>query len=428
MRTSFLAIPSRVCLGLLTLSLCVTLVGCDSNDSTGDNEPSQTLAELVTGTDVLSTLDQVLGAADLDGPLSDPEATLTVFAPRNAAFGALTVDALQQDTELLTSVLEYHVVEGAIETSDLEDGRTFTTLQGDELTVSVGANNIQINGSILLQGARASNGIVYIVDRVLLENQTVAERLVLTQNTQTLAQAVASAGLTEALNDAEASFTLFAPTESAFEDIDVSALSQDELASVLQYHVIPDTALVARSITDGQTATTLEGRDVTLAVQNDGLFVNDAQISGFDFGVSNGVVHEIDRVLMPSDDGGVSSVDVTVTVDNVGASAWEVTGVDGADGVAQTGAENPALTLTVGTRYRFVNNGGGAHPLGFQNGSDEYLLNQDGDGSLEGDADINYEEDDDGVTFTYTQTLADAIATYRCTVHASMEGDVQTSS
>ena len=115
-------------------------------------------------------------------------------------------------------------------------------------------------------------------------------------------------------------------------------------------------------------------------------------------------------------------------MDNVGASAWEVTNVDGASGVAETGTDNPSLTLTVGTRYRFVNNGGSAaHPLGFQNGDAEYLLNQNGDGSLEGDEGINYAEDDEGVTFTYTQALADAVATYRCTVHGSMEGTVQTS-
>jgi len=121
-------------------------------------------------------------------------------------------------------------------------------------------------------------------------------------------------------------------------------------------------------------------------------------------------------------DGG-TSVDVTVTVNNVGTSAWEVTDVEGASGVAGSG-ENPTLTLEVGTRYRFDNNGGSAHPLGFQDGSSDYLLNQDGSGSLEGDSDIGYEEDGDGVTFTYTQSLADEVATYRCTVHPSMEGDV----
>jgi len=90
--------------------------------------------------------------------------------------------------------------------------------------------------------------------------------------------------------------------------------------------------------------------------------------------------------------------------------------------------ENPTLTLEVGTRYRVDNNGGSAHPLGFQNSSSEYLLNQDGSGSLESDSDINYEEDSDGITFTYAQSLSDAASTYRCTVHPQMEGDLQTES
>jgi plastocyanin len=123
-----------------------------------------------------------------------------------------------------------------------------------------------------------------------------------------------------------------------------------------------------------------------------------------------------------------NGADVTVTIDNVGSSAWEVTSVDGGSGVAETGTENPTLTLTVGTRYQFENNGGSAHPLGFQNSNSEYLLNEDGSGSLEDDADINYVEGNTGITFTYTQKLADAVATYRCTVHSQMEGGVETSS
>jgi hypothetical protein len=117
---------------------------------------------------------------------------------------------------------------------------------------------------------------------------------------------------------------------------------------------------------------------------------------------------------------------VTVTIDNIGASAWEVTDVEGESGVAPIGAQNPSLTLTVGRRYRIVNNGGGAHPFGIQNAADEYLLNQDGSGSLEADANIRYQEDANGVTFTYTQALADVGATYRCTVHAAMTGAVET--
>jgi hypothetical protein len=126
---------------------------------------------------------------------------------------------------------------------------------------------------------------------------------------------------------------------------------------------------------------------------------------------------------------GSGDADVTITVDNVGSSAWEVRDVSGADGVAPTGTENPTLTLTVGTRYRIVNNGGlQAHPFGLRDAEGEYLVRQEdrSSGRLEDDPDIAYVEDDSGVTFTYTQSLADATDTYRCTVHPSMEGPVET--
>lgn len=127
--------------------------------------------------------------------------------------------------------------------------------------------------------------------------------------------------------------------------------------------------------------------------------------------------------------GSSSGADVTITVNNVGNSAWEVTGVSGASGVAGSG-ENPALTLEVGTRYRIDNDGErGAHPFAVETGTDgDYLLRQESgqSGSLEDNADIDYEEDAEGITFTYTQTLADQASAYQCTFHTSMEGNVQT--
>ncbi|WP_263820221.1 hypothetical protein [Salinibacter sp.] len=126
-------------------------------------------------------------------------------------------------------------------------------------------------------------------------------------------------------------------------------------------------------------------------------------------------------------DGSSSGADVTTTVNNVGNSAWEVTGVSGASGVAGSG-DNPSLTFETGKRYRIDNNGmRSAHPFAIETGTDgDYLLNQDGDGSLEGNSGISYEEDAEGITFTYTQTLADQASAYQCTFHTSMEGNVQT--
>jgi len=129
---------------------------------------------------------------------------------------------------------------------------------------------------------------------------------------------------------------------------------------------------------------------------------------------------------------GSGSVDATITVNNQGTAAWEVTGVSGESGVASTGTANPSFSLTVGHRYRIDNNAGlGAHPFALETGTDgDYLLRQESgeSGSLEDDPDINYVEDDDGITFTFTQALADEVAAYQCTFHGSMEGSVATTS
>ncbi|WP_022835984.1 fasciclin domain-containing protein [Salisaeta longa] len=384
-----------------------------------------TITERATITPQVQVLVQAIAAAGLGDDLNG-DGPFTVFAPIDDAVNALTVDALLDNTNLLGSILQYHVAAGETTSGELSDGQTITTLQGDELTIAIDGETVRVNGAtVVAVDIPSSNGVIHLIDRVLLENRTAYERIRSTDATQTLADAVEDAGLTDTLNDPQATYTVFAPNESAFEGVDLSGLSQQQLQDILTYHVIPDAAVASSQISDGQTAQTVEGSDVTFAVNNDGVFVNDAQVVAPDFGVSNGIVHRIDGVLMPPSM--QSAVDVTVTLDNVGASAWEVTSVDGATGVS-SGGENPTLTLTVGTRYRFVNNGGGAHPLGFQNSAAEYLLSQaDGQtGSLEGDPDINYQEDGEGVTFTYTQALADAVATYRCTVHGSMEGSVNT--
>lgn len=117
---------------------------------------------------------------------------------------------------------------------------------------------------------------------------------------------------------------------------------------------------------------------------------------------------------------------VIVRLDNVASSAWEITNVKGASDLVGPAEENPSLTLTVGVRYQFDNNGGGPHPLGFQNAGGEYLLRQESDrsGNLEDSEEINFLGGDNRVAFTLTQTLADSVETYRCTVHQSMEGEV----
>jgi uncharacterized surface protein with fasciclin (FAS1) repeats len=102
-------------------------------------------------------------------------------------------------------------------------------------------------------------------------------------------------------------FTVFAPTDEAFAaaGIDLSTFETDEeiaaLADILTYHVVSGSVL-STALTDGMTATALNGDDVTFTVNDAGVQVNDANVVTADVVASNGVVHVIDKVLMPPAD------------------------------------------------------------------------------------------------------------------------------
>lgn len=115
---------------------------------------------------------------------------------------------------------------------------------------------------------------------------------------------------------------------------------------------------------------------------------------------------------------------VTITIDNVSATAWVFTTVDGAENITTLNSENADITLTVGTRYRFINDGGTGHPLGFQDATDTYLIKQDGNGSFDNDSEVQLVKDDTKVDFTLTQSLADELTTYICTFHPAMTGNI----
>lgn len=125
-------------------------------------------------------------------------------------------------------------------------------------------------------------------------------------NLSTLAQAVEAAGLVETLNS-EGPFTIFAPANCAFEAIpeeDLNALLEDTdaLTNVLTYHVVQGDALTAEDLAGMDSVTTVQGDDVAIAPEGDTLSLNDGQATVIqpDVEVSNGVVHIIDGVLMPS--------------------------------------------------------------------------------------------------------------------------------
>jgi uncharacterized surface protein with fasciclin (FAS1) repeats len=120
----------------------------------------------------LSTLVDLVGLAGLGDTLNSTE-DITVFAPANAAFEALppeTVEAVQADPDgLLTTVLTYHVVPGQLAPEDLAG--TFTTLQGDELTVEGSGEDFTVGAdgaAVVCGNVQTANATVYIIDGVLM--------------------------------------------------------------------------------------------------------------------------------------------------------------------------------------------------------------------------------------------------------------------
>src|SRR5688572_25477346 len=107
--------------------------------------------------------------------LEDADAQYTVFAPNNDAFTAaleaLGIDAgtLLADQANLTNILSYHVVEGVYTAADLTDGLELTTLQGNTLVVAVDGDTVTVNGAnVVTADVEATNGVVHIIDSVLM--------------------------------------------------------------------------------------------------------------------------------------------------------------------------------------------------------------------------------------------------------------------
>ena len=136
-------------------------------------EAAPSIAEIAASSEDFSILTAAIEAAGLTEALSNGEASLTVFAPTNAAFEALpegTVDALllPENQDQLTQLLTYHVVEGEVFSTDLASGDV-DTLAGAPITVMVDGEVVTINqASVVAADIEASNGVIHVIDSVLL--------------------------------------------------------------------------------------------------------------------------------------------------------------------------------------------------------------------------------------------------------------------
>ena len=120
---------------------------------------------------------------------------------------------------------------------------------------------------------------------------------------ETLVAAVTAAGLVDTLKG-DGPFTVFAPTDAAFEQLPAGTVEEllkpenkDQLISILSYHVVPG-KVMSSDLVDGMKAATVQGSEVTVAIEG-GAMVDDAKVIQADIEAENGVIHVIDKVIMP---------------------------------------------------------------------------------------------------------------------------------
>jgi uncharacterized surface protein with fasciclin (FAS1) repeats len=146
-------------LGLLAISLA----GCASMQP-------KTVPEVIAADPDLSTLSKLIAEAGLTETLSGA-GPFTVFAPNNAAFKtvpAKTMDELAKDKQLLSQVLTYHVIPGKASAADVKQGNV-KSVNGANLAVSRAGTNVTVEDALVTKAdLQASNGVVHVVDRVLL--------------------------------------------------------------------------------------------------------------------------------------------------------------------------------------------------------------------------------------------------------------------
>ena len=276
---------------------------------------AQTIVDLAAATPELSTLVTALAAGNLLDTLRGP-GPFTVFAPTNEAFDLLppgTIEFLLDPANIgeLVDVLTYHAAAGDVRSPDLSNGQLVATLQGDDVRVSILSGRALINdGEVTAADILATNGVVHIIDRVLLPpaprpSANIVELAVATPDLSTLVVAVVAGGLVETLSG-PGPFTVFAPTNEAFDLLPAGTIeflldpaNIGALVNILTYHVVAGEAM-AGSLCNGQSIETIQGQDVSVTIIGSRVFIDGSEVIAADVLASNGVVHLIDQVLLPA--------------------------------------------------------------------------------------------------------------------------------
>jgi len=338
----------RINVLIIALLMSMVFTSCNKDDDNPDPVRTANIVGKAIQTPQLSILVDALQAAD--GNLVEALSTgsYTVFAPTNDAFSAfLSANGFSSlsdvPTDVLSQILLNHVIQGELISSDLSTsyGKTLASesTTGENLSIYIDTSaGVTLNGTsdVTNPDIEASNGVIHIVDAVI-GLPTVVDFAIADDTFSTLVTALTRSDLTfdyvttlsSPAGSSPAPFTVFAPTNDAFGDLlaelgasGLGDLDEPTLKATLDLHAIAGANVRSSSLTDDMTITTLGG-DVTGNVSG-GATITDvngrvSNIVVVDVQAANGVIHVIDKVILPQQPSiaglAIATPDLSILVD-----------------------------------------------------------------------------------------------------------------
>lgn len=316
---------------LIAFLVLIALVSIScSNDDDDSSQETQTIVSVAKTNSNLSSLVAALDKAGLTATLNS-SGSYTVFAPTNTAFAAFlsakgyaNLDAVP--VPALKEILLNHVLSTKVKSTEISTGYVKTLAKGGASTSNTismyleKGTGVDINGGKNNGGAtvttadiEASNGVIHIVDGVI-GLPTIVNHAIANKNFTTLVAALtynSASGFVGTLSGTTNSpFTVFAPTNAAFTAFltetgfsGLAAIPANVLETTLKYHVVVGANVQSSALTNGQVVSTFAGQNFTVGLTG-GPKITDAggrvsNIIATDVQCSNGIIHVIDKVLLP---------------------------------------------------------------------------------------------------------------------------------
>ncbi|HEY5661225.1 MAG TPA: fasciclin domain-containing protein [Gaiellaceae bacterium] len=296
---------------LVVAALAAATLGATASASPASrSDGDKNIVQTAVSAGQFTTLASLLTKAGLVDTLSTG-GPFTVFAPTDAAFAKVpkaTLDALGKNPALLKSVLLYHVVPGRVTAADVVKLSSAKTLEGRSLSIKAADGSVYVDqAKVTTPDVMASNGVIHVIDSVLIPKAATAQKnlvqtAVAAGQFKTLASLLTKAGLAGTLQG-KGPFTVFAPTDAAFAKVPKATLAslaknKAKLRAVLLYHVVKGKVTAAQAM-KLHSAKTLNGKSVSIRVKGGKVIVGGATVVKANVNTSNGVIHVINKVLIP---------------------------------------------------------------------------------------------------------------------------------